>query len=163
MSLMVHTDSDNNPVEVSPTNPVPVIATAGTALLGEVGIDQTTPNANKVVVKEILAGTNKIGKVGSDITVAPEISNTTMTNADTEYSHALPANAKRIRAWVEDGDDTFNYRLAFVTGKVATPTAPYMKLNADILYDSEQVSLVSGTLYFGCSDAGKVMCVEVWT
>lgn len=36
---------------------------AGTALVGKVGIDQTTANANEVVVKSITAGDNNIGNV----------------------------------------------------------------------------------------------------
>lgn len=41
---------------------------AGTQLLGKVGIDQATANANEVVVKSITAGSNIIGKVSIDQT-----------------------------------------------------------------------------------------------
>ena len=38
----------------------------GTALMGKVGIDQATANANEVVVKSITAGTNAIGKLAAN-------------------------------------------------------------------------------------------------
>lgn len=41
---------------------------AGTQLLGKVGIDQVSANANEVVVKSITAGSNIIGKVSIDQT-----------------------------------------------------------------------------------------------
>uniref|UniRef100_A0A6M3KCA3 Uncharacterized protein n=1 Tax=viral metagenome TaxID=1070528 RepID=A0A6M3KCA3_9ZZZZ len=41
---------------------------AGTNLIGKVGIDQATANANEVVVKSITAGSNLIGKFGIDQT-----------------------------------------------------------------------------------------------
>lgn len=44
---------------------------AGTNLLGKVGIDQSTANANEVVVKSITAGNNNIGNV--DIVSLPTI------------------------------------------------------------------------------------------
>ena len=52
------------------TNGVQVNAAlpAGTNIVGKVGIDQATANANEVVVKSITAGSNIIGKVGIDQT-----------------------------------------------------------------------------------------------
>ncbi len=63
------------------TTPVPVVGAgidipvtigeelpAGTQLLGKVGIDQVSANANEVVVKSITAGSNIIGKVSIDQT-----------------------------------------------------------------------------------------------
>jgi hypothetical protein len=41
---------------------------AGNNLIGKFGIDQTTANANEVVVKSITAGANLLGKVGIDQT-----------------------------------------------------------------------------------------------
>ena len=42
--------------------------TPSTSLIGKVGIDQATANANEVVVKSITAGANIIGQVGIDQT-----------------------------------------------------------------------------------------------
>ena len=103
-------------------------------------------------------------KTSSDLGVAttPYIYNVTMTLADTEYSQALPAGCKAYALSVQDGDATKNFRYAFVTGKVATPTAPFVKcLCTDVPY-AENLNLTAATLYFACSEAGKVMQIEAW-
>lgn len=94
--------------------------------------------------------------------VTPEIFNVTMTNADTEYSQALPKGCKRFYASVFDGESLDNYRLAYVIGKVATPTAPYLKYNCNIEYYEEGLNLDAVTLYFACSAAGKTMQILAW-
>jgi hypothetical protein len=55
--------STNIPVLVDANGNVLVSVIAGSALMGKVGIDQTTANANEVVVKSITAGDNNIGNV----------------------------------------------------------------------------------------------------
>jgi hypothetical protein len=42
---------------------------AGTALMGKVGIDQVTANANEVVVKSITAGETHTGQVGGHVSI----------------------------------------------------------------------------------------------
>ena len=68
---------------------------AGTSLVGKVGIDQATANANEVVVKSISAGTNALGKVGHDITgIGHGV--TTVTTAGTDLVLAASTVAKLV-------------------------------------------------------------------
>ena len=90
----------------------------------------------------------------------PAIYNVTMTDADTEYSQALPANTKRFSLQCLTD---FDIRFAFVTGKAATPTAPYARVRAGMNYYEDTVNLASSTLYFACADAAKVAEVIAWT
>jgi len=118
----------------------------------------TTENPGKVET------TVNVGAVTLDLPITPSIVNTTMTLADTEYSAAIPANCKKIVIYVEDGLDSFNYRFAFETLKVATPTRPYKKYNGSIEWDSGllKMSDTPGSIYFACSVADKIMVIEFW-
>ena len=93
---------------------------------------------------------------------APTDYNVTMTNADTEYSQLLPAGCKRFSMTVRDGVATDNFRTAFVTGKVATPTAPFEKLPCTIGIVEQDVNFAAQTVYFACSAAGKIMQIRAW-
>lgn len=90
---------------------------------------------------------------------APTLYNITLTLADTEYSQALPAGTRSIRFMARTAAAV---RFAFVTGKVATPTAPYMTLPASSGYAQEHIYLASTTIYFASSSAGTVVELEVW-
>lgn len=90
----------------------------------------------------------------------PAIYNMTMTNANTEYSQALPANTRKFT--IHTRDETA-FRLAFVTGKVATPTAPYLTIPANKVYYEDFVNLTSKTLYFASGSAGKIIEIVAWT
>lgn len=92
----------------------------------------------------------------------PTIYNVTMTNADTEYSQALPAGCKAFSLSVQAPDKTKYFRYAYVTGKVATPTAPYKTYTCDVEAYQENLNLDAQTLYFACNEAGKVMQIEAW-
>lgn len=85
--------------------------------------------------------------------------NVVMTSADTEYSQALPANTKKFLIHTRDGTV---FRLAYVTGKVATPTAPYFTVPINKSYGEDFIK-TSGTLYFGCGSAGKVIEIIAWS
>lgn len=169
------TNDVGNPIPVNGTvsiNPIP----AGTNVIGHVVVDSipTTPAGTNVIGHVIVdsvpttpAGTNVIGHVIVDndkniSTSLPTIYNVTMATANTEYSQALPANLKKINFSVQAGDNTSNYRYAYATGKVATPTAPYKQYNSDIEFSADNILIASGTLYFACSIAGKVMQIECW-
>lgn len=91
----------------------------------------------------------------------PTIYNVTMTNADTEYSQALPANTRLVEFRCQD--ITSDVRFAFITGKVATPTAPYRNLFAGETKTLEDMNITSKTLYFASSIAGAKMEIECWT
>ncbi len=87
--------------------------------------------------------------------------NVPMTLADTEYSQALPANTKILE--FREQSTGFVTRFAFVTGKVATPTAPYRTLDVGEVKTLDGLNLAAATLYFACSTAGKVMEIECWS
>ena len=84
----------------------------------------------------------------------------TLTNANTEYSQALPANTLRFAFKCRT---SYDIRWAFVTGKVATPTDPYETLPAGSSADSGPVQFPSGTLYLASSQAGVVVEIECWS
>ena len=85
--------------------------------------------------------------------------NLTLTDANTEYTATIPVGTKRIRFQARTSAVV---RYAFVTGKVATPTAPYMTLKADGVYDSAEKLSWGGTLYFGTPTATTVVEIETW-
>ena len=91
---------------------------------------------------------------------APTIYNVTLTAANTEYSQAI-TNAKKIAVSIQGGTSANSYRLAYVTGKVATPTAPYLTAPCNVGYAVDML-YVSTTLYIAGSHAGDVAQIEVW-
>jgi len=84
-----------------------------------------------------------------------------MTDANTEYSFEIPAGSVRFSIKCQDGTA---FRLAFVTGKVATPTAPYLTILANgALNDPGDIQIGSTalTVYVACASASKVIeCVS---
>jgi len=89
----------------------------------------------------------------------PTIYNVTLTSANTEYSQALPANTREFRFICRT---LYDVRFAWVTGKVATPTAPYLTLTAGVDYHSDNDNLASQTLYLASSTVGVVVEIECW-
>lgn len=83
-----------------------------------------------------------------------------MTNADTEYSQALPANTKKFRIHLRD---LTAFRLAYITGNVATPIDPYETIPANQEKYEDGLFLVSTTLYFASAGAGKTAEIEAWS
>jgi len=94
-----------------------------------------------------------------DEATTPTVYNITLTLANTEYSQALPANTKELRFRCRT---LYDVRFAWATGKVATPTAPYLTLGAGMDYFSDNNDLSSQTLYFASSTAAVVIELEVW-
>lgn len=90
----------------------------------------------------------------------PAIYNVTMTNADTEYSQALPASCKKFLIHTRAGEA---FRLAFATGKVATPTEPYFSITPSDAYSEDLVLGAAVTLYFATDDAGAVAEIIAWS
>lgn len=88
-----------------------------------------------------------------------EIYNVTMTNADTEYSQALHVNAKAFFIHTRDESP---FRIAFVTGKVATPVAPWGTVLAGKgMWFSGLESGDQLTVYFASDSAGKIIEIFV--
>jgi hypothetical protein len=95
------------------------------------------------------------------LATTPVIYNVEMTLADNEYSQAIPAYTKMLEFRCQDIGVSIRY--SFVTGKVATPVAPYKNLFCGEVKTIDNLNLTSITLYFACSTAGKVMEIECWT
>lgn len=86
--------------------------------------------------------------------------NKELTVADTEYSQALPATCRKLVFQCREAELV---RYAFVTGKVAAPTAPYMTLKVGAAFDSGIIHLSSATLYLASSTAGANVEIEAWS
>ena len=99
---------------------------------------------------------------GYPVAVSPTIYNVTLTSADTEYSQAMPTNCRGFEFQCRTESDV---RFAFVTGKVAGPTAPYMTLKAGDYYYSFPISQgdAPSTLYLASSTSGVVVEIIAWT
>lgn len=95
-------------------------------------------------------------------TATPTLYNITCTAADTEYSQALPANCRRVELQARS---EAAIRLAFGTGKVAGPVAPYMTLKSGDAYDSGPINQGASpsTLYLASAVAGTVVEILAWT
>jgi hypothetical protein len=104
---------------------------------------------------------SKAGFIGS-VTSTLTIYNITLTNANTEYSQALPANCRGFEFQCQTG---LTCRWSNVTGKVATPTAPYMTLQPNAFYSSPPISQGASpsTLYFASASAGAIICLIAWS
>ena len=125
-----------------------------TTNLLEHGIVGTTP----VKRVEAIGGATSANQQPPSTT--PTIYNVTLTSANTEYSQVLPANTREFRFRCRT---LFDVRYAYVTGKVAAPTAPYLTLPAGFDYFSDYNNLSSITLYFASSTAGTIVELEVFT
>ena len=67
--------------------------------------------------------------------LTPVVLNVTLTSADTEYSQALPIGTKYFSMQCRTA---FDVRYAFLTGRVATPTAPYATVKVGDAYNSPE-------------------------
>lgn len=110
-------------------------------------------NSRRVEVGEITA-------LAALEATTPTVYNVTLTLADTQYSQALATDARRVAFRCRNA--TAAVRYAWVTGKVAGPTAPYQTLAAGAEYVLEGVKLTAVTLYLASSTAGVVVELEVW-
>lgn len=102
-----------------------------------------------------ISGSNPLPVTGG-LDKTPTVYNTTLTLANTEYSQAL-ASCQGIEFQARTSVDI---RFAFVTGKVATPTAPYMTLKAGQWYYFEGSPT---TLYLASSTAGTIVGIILWS
>ncbi len=90
----------------------------------------------------------------------PTILNVTMTTQDTEYSIELPEGVKKLQVASADGTA---FRIAFETGKVASPTAPYFRIPTDTMLDVKDIYFEDvRTLYVACGSGSKVAQVIAW-
>jgi hypothetical protein len=94
-------------------------------------------------------------------TATPTVYNVTCTLANTQYSQALPTNCRMFEFQARTD---YDIRFAFVTGRVATPTAPYMTLKATDFYWSPAINQdgTPSTLYVASAEAGTVVEIIAW-
>jgi len=129
---------------------------------------RTTKSEPISEVKKVNTITNPVGQkdvAGTQIDPAsmagaPTLYNITLTIANTEYSQALPANTKKFTVQIRDGT---SFRLAFVTGKVATPTEPYLSIGANSAYWEDNIQPSTLTLYLACGSADKTAEIVCWS
>lgn len=83
-----------------------------------------------------------------------------LTLADTEYSQALPADTKKFRIHLRD---YATFRLAYVTGLVATSVDPFETIPAGSEKYEDGLNLAALTVYFASPAATKVAEIEAWS
>lgn len=88
--------------------------------------------------------------------------NISLASPNTEYSQALPTDCAGIEFWSRAG---YAIRWAFVTGKVAGPTEPYLTNKPNAFYESPgMLDLSSKTIYFAtAASAGDTVEMIVWS
>jgi len=116
--------------------------------------------AEQTTLALIKAKTDLLASIPKEASSTPTTYNVVMTNADQEYDQALPNGAKQITFFIRD---LAKFRYAWVTGKVATPTAPYTEVPSPGVVFLDKLKMDSKTLYFACATAGKIMQIEVLT
>lgn len=84
-----------------------------------------------------------------------------MASPDTEYSCALaPGGTEAVREIRFNLADLAAFRYAWVTGKVAAPTAPYITVPANQPVEFHNIALYGKTLYFSDNVGTKDMCIS---
>ena len=91
------------------------------------------------------------------ISRTPYVYNKTLTDANTEYSQALPANTTRFTLQARTSVDV---KLCFTA--LASGTT-YVTIKAGSSYSEEGLDLASTTLYMQSASAGIVVEVVAWT
>jgi hypothetical protein len=142
------------------TNPVTVQATD--LDIRDLTTTERTPLGSQGQPLQQQATTYELKVREQDLPVAttPTLYNVTMTYANTEYSQAVTAT---VRKFLIATRDRSAFRFAWTTGKVATPTEPYMSVAANEVYYEDYVKMTNPTFYFASASAGKVIELEVWT
>jgi hypothetical protein len=83
----------------------------------------------------------------------PAIYNVAITDGSTEYSQAMPATTKKFLVHCRDGTE---FRLAFVTGKVAVPNEPYLTVRANSSYNDDLIEPATLTLFLACAGGAGI-------
>jgi len=108
-------------------------------------------------IDAIKTAIEKIDEDNISTTVAT-VYNVTMTDADTEYSQALT----NVESLMFQCREEYDMRYAFVSGKVATPTTPWMTLKSGAVYSENFYDgAVDFTLYFASDETGKIAEIEI--
>ena len=86
-----------------------------------------------------------------------------MPLADTQYSLVLPPNTKKIFGSIRQGDNSFHWRLSYITGRVAVPNEPILRIEGTQNYFIENINIPAGTIFIACSAILRVAQFEIWT
>jgi len=90
----------------------------------------------------------------------PAIYMVTMGSADTEYPQTLPAHSRFIQV---QSRGTYDIRMAFATGKVASGTLEHWTVkSSDKSPQFINLDLSNGTLYLACGTTSQIAEVVVW-
>lgn len=92
----------------------------------------------------------------------PIIYNVDLTASATEYSQVLPNGCRAFSISIQDGASPNTYTIAFETGKVAGPTAPYITLPATVEYSQDNLYLTGTTIYISSSAVSQVAQIIAW-
>lgn len=93
--------------------------------------------------------------------LTPNLYNKTLTTHATQYTQVLSAQCKYFTINLQD--TTSKLYVAFVTGKVATPTAPFFLLSPGQSYSSpEKTSCGAITLYLASDVDGAIAQIVEW-
>ena len=162
---LADTDGDYTFLIVDPTNRLYIVGeiTASALPSGASTSAKQLADGHNVAVSNMIpaveTGLSTLANQQPPVTTAA-VYNVTLPSADTEYSQALSANTREFRFRCRT---LFDVRFAFVAGKVATPSAPYLTLPGGSDYWSDNDNLASTTLYLATDEAGVVVEIEEWT
>jgi len=98
--------------------------------------------------------------VDTSVIYPPAVYNVTLTDADTQYAQALPAD---VRALLFRCRTNNAIRYALQSGKVAGPTSPYLTLLAGQWYQEDNLLFNPTTLYLASDTAEVVVEIEAWS
>lgn len=97
--------------------------------------------------------------------VNSELFTKVLTDANTEVEQELPIATKSLRFQART---SVSVRYAFETGRVATPTAPFMTLKPDDVYENTGLDLtVKGgvtatSIFLASASGGAIVEIETW-
>lgn len=89
----------------------------------------------------------------------PTIFNVTLSTINTEFSQLLPENTRK---WTMESRSNDDFRFAFVTGKVATPTEPYKTLKTGLTWFDDVLKLNSKTVFLASGVQNQVIEIVAW-
>jgi len=129
--------------------------------------DQSLPGSMRFrYVEQVDGSYAPLRAVSGDINIAStQLPNNVYTYniniifADLEYRLQLQEVAQRIHIRSRNGNA---FRLAFESGYVAAPNAPYLTIPANGAYDVDGINYGDGNAIYIAGEAGDVIEVETW-
>lgn len=92
--------------------------------------------------------------------ITPMIFNINAVLANTEYSQILPLGTRTFSLFIQENDTI--YRIAFETGRVATPTRPFIQIPAGGAYSQTDIN-TDATIFFATTAANRWLQIIAWT